>query len=138
MISSMTAKTAKTAKTAPPTLVAREAQQLFFQIGMVQRTRIGAAFTELGLTFAQAHALRLLDPDRPSPMSSLADLLVCDHGRGRHTLQISLKLFIFDIRRLASIAGRPWRILHRKREHNNGSQKEIPNQFVLIFGHTTP
>lgn len=65
-------------KTATTTLAAREAQRLFFQIGMVQRTRIGAAFTELGLTFAQAHALRLLDPDRPSPMSSLADLLVCD------------------------------------------------------------
>src|SRR5437762_13679470 len=45
---------------------------------MVQRTRIGAALTELGLTFAQAHALRLLEPDPPSPMSSLAELLVCD------------------------------------------------------------
>jgi len=65
-------------KTAPTTSVAREAQRLFFEIGMVQRTRIGAAFTELGLTFAQAHALRLLEPDRPSPMSSLAELLVCD------------------------------------------------------------
>ena len=65
-------------KTAPSTSVAREAQRLFFQIGMVQRTRIGAALTELGLTFAQAHALRLLEPDRPSPMSSLAELLVCD------------------------------------------------------------
>jgi DNA-binding MarR family transcriptional regulator len=65
-------------KTAPTTSVAREAQRLFFQIGMVHRARIGGAFTELGLTFAQAHALRLLDPDRPSPMSSLAELLVCD------------------------------------------------------------
>jgi MarR family transcriptional regulator, organic hydroperoxide resistance regulator len=65
-------------KTVTTTLAAREAQRLFFQIGMVQRTQIGAAFSELGLTFAQAHALRLLDPDRPSPMSSLADLLVCD------------------------------------------------------------
>ena len=65
-------------KIAPTTSAAREAQQLFFQIGMVQRTRIGAALTELGLTFAQAHALRLLDPDRPSPMSALAELLVCD------------------------------------------------------------
>ena len=65
-------------KTAPTASVAREAQQLFFQIGMVHRTNVGAAFTELGLTFAQAHALRLLDPDSPSPMSSLAELLVCD------------------------------------------------------------
>ena len=65
-------------KIAPATSIAREAQGLFFQIGMVHRTRIGAAFAELGLTFAQAHALRLLDPDKPSPMSSLAELLVCD------------------------------------------------------------
>jgi DNA-binding MarR family transcriptional regulator len=65
-------------KTAAATTVAREAQELFFRIGMMQRTRIGAAFTELGLTFAQAHALRLLDPDQPSPMSGLAELLVCD------------------------------------------------------------
>jgi DNA-binding MarR family transcriptional regulator len=65
-------------KTAPATPAAREAQRLFFQIGMTQRTRIGAAFSELGLTFAQAHALRLLDPDQPSRMSSLAELLVCD------------------------------------------------------------
>lgn len=67
-----------TPKTAPTISIAREAQRLFFQIGMVQRTRIGAAFAELGLTFPQAHALRLLDPDKPSPMSSLAELLVCD------------------------------------------------------------
>jgi MarR family transcriptional regulator, organic hydroperoxide resistance regulator len=65
-------------KTAAPTSIAREAQQLFFQIGMAQRTRIAAAFTELGLTFAQAHALRLLDPEHPSPMNALAELLVCD------------------------------------------------------------
>ena len=65
-------------KIAPTASVAREAQQLFFQIGMVQRTRMGAALAELGLTFAQAHALRLLDPERPSPMSGLAELLVCD------------------------------------------------------------
>ncbi len=58
--------------------VAREAQELFFEIGMVQRARVGAALTELGLTFAQAHALRLLDPEKPLPMSALADLLVCD------------------------------------------------------------
>ena len=57
---------------------AREAQQLFFEIGMVQRARVGAALGELGLTFAQAHALRLLDPERPLPMSGLAELLVCD------------------------------------------------------------
>jgi len=58
--------------------VAREAQQLFFEIGMVQRTRVATALADLGLTFVQAHVLRLLDPERPSPMSALAGLLVCD------------------------------------------------------------
>jgi DNA-binding MarR family transcriptional regulator len=66
------------AGTAPPSTIAREAQQLFFEIGMVQRVRIAHALGELGLTFAQAHALRLLDPDRPLAMSALAQLLVCD------------------------------------------------------------
>jgi MarR family transcriptional regulator, organic hydroperoxide resistance regulator len=63
---------------APVSTVAREAQQLFFEIGMVQRVRIGHALAELGLTFAQAHALRLLDPEQPLPMSVLAQQLVCD------------------------------------------------------------
>jgi MarR family transcriptional regulator, organic hydroperoxide resistance regulator len=67
-----------TVKTAPTTSVAREAQRLFFQIGMVQRAKVGEELAELGLTFAQAHALRLLEPDRPSPMSALADRLFCD------------------------------------------------------------
>jgi DNA-binding MarR family transcriptional regulator len=58
--------------------VAREAQELFFEIGMVQRIQVGSALAELGLTFAQAHALRLLDPEHPLPMSALAELLVCD------------------------------------------------------------
>jgi DNA-binding MarR family transcriptional regulator len=65
-------------KTAPATTVAREAQQLFFRIGMVQRAKVGEELAELGLTFVQAHAIRLLDPDRPLPMSALADLLFCD------------------------------------------------------------
>jgi len=65
-------------KTAAGTPVAREAQQLFFRIGMVQRTRIATALAELGLTFTQAHVLRLIDPEQPLPMSALADLLVCD------------------------------------------------------------
>jgi len=33
---------------------------------------------EMDLTPAQAHALRCLDPDRPVPMSTLADALWCD------------------------------------------------------------
>jgi DNA-binding MarR family transcriptional regulator len=57
---------------------AHEAQKLFFEIGMDHRGRVGASLVELGLTFSQAHALRLLDPERPLPMSSLADKLFCD------------------------------------------------------------
>jgi MarR family transcriptional regulator, organic hydroperoxide resistance regulator len=64
--------------TAVKTSPAREAQQLFFEIGMVQRQRVGAALAELGLTFSQAHALRLLDRERPIPMSALAGRLFCD------------------------------------------------------------
>jgi DNA-binding MarR family transcriptional regulator len=57
---------------------AHEAQKLFFEIGMDHRGRVGASLAELGLTFSQAHALRLLDPERPLPMSSLAERLFCD------------------------------------------------------------
>ena len=57
---------------------AHEAQQLFFEIGMAQRVRAGAALAELGLGFAQAHALRMLDPEEPIPMSALAERLFCD------------------------------------------------------------
>ena len=51
---------------------------MFFEIGMAQRTKVGEALGELGLTFTQAHALRLLDPERPLPMSALAERLICD------------------------------------------------------------
>jgi MarR family transcriptional regulator, organic hydroperoxide resistance regulator len=57
---------------------AHEAQRLFFEIGMVQRAKAGAALAELGLGFAQAHALRMLDPDEAMPMSALAERLFCD------------------------------------------------------------
>src|SRR6476619_3353985 len=62
-----------------PTLSpAHEAQKFFFELGMVQRTKIGAELNALGLSFAQAHALRLLDPDEPVPVRALADRLLCD------------------------------------------------------------
>src|SRR5947199_9085931 len=64
--------------TTPRVSPAHEAQRLFFEIGMDHRSRVGASLVELGLTFSQAHALRLLDPERPLPMSSLADKLFCD------------------------------------------------------------
>jgi len=57
---------------------AHEAQKLFFEIGMTQRVKTGAALAELGLGFAQAHALRMLDPDEPIAMSALAQRLFCD------------------------------------------------------------
>jgi MarR family transcriptional regulator, organic hydroperoxide resistance regulator len=66
------------AKTESRLTPAHEAQRLFFQIGMKQRIRVSQELAELGLTFPQAHALRLLEPDAALPMRSLAELLVCD------------------------------------------------------------
>jgi DNA-binding MarR family transcriptional regulator len=57
---------------------AQEAQKYFFELGMVQRLKVGSQLAELGLSFSQAHALRLLDPEEPTPMSALADRLFCD------------------------------------------------------------
>jgi DNA-binding MarR family transcriptional regulator len=57
---------------------AHEAQRLFFEIGMETRKRLVTRLADLGLTFPLAHALRVLDPDRPRPMRELAELLVCD------------------------------------------------------------
>jgi DNA-binding MarR family transcriptional regulator len=57
---------------------AHEAQKFFFELGMVQRMKTGAELAELGLSFSQAHALRLLDPDEAMPRSALAERLVCD------------------------------------------------------------
>jgi len=64
------------AKTRPSP--AHEAQKFFFELGMVQRTKVGAKLAELGLSFSQAHALRILDPDEPMPMSAHAERLFCD------------------------------------------------------------
>jgi DNA-binding MarR family transcriptional regulator len=57
---------------------AREAQQLFFEIGMEARKRAVKGLAELGLTLPLAHLLRLVEPDRPRPLGELADQLVCD------------------------------------------------------------
>jgi DNA-binding MarR family transcriptional regulator len=57
---------------------AQEAQKFFFELGMMQRTKVGGELGRLGLSFAQAHALRLLDPEEPMPMSALAERLFCD------------------------------------------------------------
>ena len=63
---------------APPKSPAHEAQQHFFEIGMETRKLAVLKLGELGLTFPLAHALRVLDPDRPRPMRELADELFCD------------------------------------------------------------
>jgi DNA-binding MarR family transcriptional regulator len=63
---------------APPRSPAHEAQQHFFEIGMETRKLVVRNLAELGLTFPLAHALRVLDPDRPRPMRELADELFCD------------------------------------------------------------
>jgi len=57
---------------------AHEAQRLFFEIGMTHRGKVAAALGKLGLSFPQAHALRLLEPEKPMPMSALAERLFCD------------------------------------------------------------
>ncbi len=58
--------------------VAREAWGLFFQLALRNRGRLVEALNSLGLTFPQAHLLRLLAPDHPRPMNDLAVRLVCD------------------------------------------------------------
>ena len=58
--------------------MARQAWGLLFELSLANRARLVASLEEVGLTFPQAHALRLLDPDRPLPMSEIADRLVCD------------------------------------------------------------
>ena len=57
---------------------AQEAWGLVFELATGNRARLVGALDELGLTFPQAHALRVLDPDRPLPMSDMAERLVCD------------------------------------------------------------
>jgi DNA-binding MarR family transcriptional regulator len=60
------------------TATARQAWALLFELSLANRARLLASLEEVDLTFPQAHALRLLDPDRPLPMSEIADRLVCD------------------------------------------------------------
>ncbi len=60
------------------TATAREAWNLLFELSLANQARLIASLEEVDLTFPQAHALRLLDPDRPLSMSEIAERLVCD------------------------------------------------------------
>jgi|SRR2546421_1953607 len=51
---------------------------LLIEFALSQRFWWVKLCTDLDLTPMQGHALRMLDPERPVAMSSLADALVCD------------------------------------------------------------
>ena len=58
--------------------VASEAWTLLFRLFVSQRGRVPQVAAEFDLSPMQAHVLRLLEPERPLPMRSLAGLLRCD------------------------------------------------------------
>jgi DNA-binding MarR family transcriptional regulator len=61
----------------PP--VDREIWELLLELSMSRvRARFLTTITELGLSFPQAHALKVLRPGHPIPMRELADGLHCD------------------------------------------------------------
>jgi DNA-binding MarR family transcriptional regulator len=55
---------------------AHDAWTIAWGLAMENRSRLIVALSELGLTFPQAHAVRVLE--EPLPMSDLAERLVCD------------------------------------------------------------
>jgi MarR family transcriptional regulator, organic hydroperoxide resistance regulator len=57
---------------------AQEAWELLWRIVQAHRPRFLALAQELGLSPAQLHALRLMEPGAEVPMSSLAGRLFCD------------------------------------------------------------
>jgi len=61
----------------PASNVAREAWKLLFGLAKAKHAVLGVRLAELDLTHVQAHALRLLEPERPLAMSELADALYC-------------------------------------------------------------
>ena len=59
--------------------VAREIWELLLELSMSRmRARFLTTITELGLSFPQAHALKVLRPGHPIAMRELADGLHCD------------------------------------------------------------
>jgi DNA-binding MarR family transcriptional regulator len=68
-----------TVKTETATPVAQAIWELLVELSMsLVRQRFLAAVTEVGLSFPQAHALKVLRPGHPIPMRELADELHCD------------------------------------------------------------
>ncbi|MGZ4431170.1 MAG: MarR family winged helix-turn-helix transcriptional regulator [Gaiellales bacterium] len=55
-----------------------EAWTLLFRLIVSQRGRVPSVAAEFELSPMQAHVLRLLEPDAPLPMRSLARKLCCD------------------------------------------------------------
>jgi MarR family transcriptional regulator, organic hydroperoxide resistance regulator len=75
------AMTVKARAGAPPqsSAVAREIWALLIELSMSgMRERFIVTVTDLGLSFPQAHALKVLRPGHPIPMRELADGLHCD------------------------------------------------------------
>jgi MarR family transcriptional regulator, organic hydroperoxide resistance regulator len=69
--------TAKADTEAPP--LARDIWGLLIEVSMSRvRQRFLDTITDLGLSFPQAHALKVLRPGNPIPMRELADGLHCD------------------------------------------------------------
>jgi DNA-binding MarR family transcriptional regulator len=69
--------TAKTGTSAPP--AAREVWELLLELSMSRvRQRFLHTITDLGLSFPQAHALKVLRPGNPIAMRELASSLHCD------------------------------------------------------------
>jgi len=63
---------------APRRDAGREAWALLGQLTLNQRNLFMAAVAEFELSPMQAHALKMLDPEHPLPMSDLASQLHCD------------------------------------------------------------
>src|SRR5688572_11918447 len=55
-----------------------EAWELLIKFYFSQRTGLPALASEFGLSPAQCHVLRVIDPGRPMPMGQLAETLACD------------------------------------------------------------
>ena len=57
---------------------AEAAWQILWELMLKQRTRFVETVAQLDLTPVQAIVLRRLDPERPTPMHEIADMLRCD------------------------------------------------------------